>query len=310
MKGRSGLGFVNEIRRPQSLVQTETSKQKKPHNLEKEKHVDEQRVGLRRLNAAACLLHFFTGIVVITAGNRSLHAMLFVTNMKSLNRERGDWLLRPDTLIETTSVHLIVAIAVFEFVTAFFHFGAGVMWRRKYEEWVFVQHKNPSRWIEYSITASVMIFLLGVFFGHVNLYVQILLVSLTAITMGFGYLAEEASSQGNTPLAEKAHLLGYFPQVVVWSVVTTQFVRYAAVSQLDSAGDTVNEMPKWVYALFTVEILLFCSFAFVQALQIRYWRGENYVRAEKLFIALSYISKASLAFLIIGGTINLKSSNT
>ena len=206
-------------------------------------------------------------------------------------------------------------MAIVEYVTAFFHTGHAWLWKRFYAAQVAAAY-GTLRWVEYAISASTMLVLLAIFAGHVNAYVLALLGALVFTTMKFGWLSEVVArpdathDEWSSPRALRVgvHLLGYVPLLVAWVVVCVQFVRYASVEGRDASGVVANKMPEWVYALFVVEILLFWSFAFVQ-LRVLLGRPSDYLRAEYRYVALSFVAKSSLAFLVFGGTLDLALDN-
>ena len=268
-------------------------------------------VTLRQLNGLAALVHLAIATTVLAAGNRSLTIQLFVTNVVTLNREEGDWILHPNGVDMAGRVSLIGLIAAFELITAFAHLGNAALWPVYYQQCI-DRCVSPLRWGEYAITAPIMLSILAIFAGHVGLYEHILLFALTSMTMAFGLFAEALipTLECPTPRLSRwtAHFLGYAPLTVVWAVLTAQFVRYAQAEGLDPQGVMLNKMPEWVYALFILELLLFWSFAFVQ-----WWVMESpndrYERGERLFVILSFASKATLSFIVFGGTMNLVRDN-
>ena len=141
-------------------------------------------------------------------------------------------------------------------------------------------------------------------------------MALTNVTMMFGYLTEVVSRPScdgcryETLIGSKftPHFLGYIPQRIVWILLIVQFARYAQAEGFDENGDILNKMPEWVYAVFAVEIILFWSFAFVQ-LWVLFKSPVDYKRGEYTYIILSFVSKASLSFIVFGGTLNLVRGN-
>ena len=109
-------------------------------------------------------------------------------------------------------------------------------------------------------------------------------------------------------MATRAHLIGYVPQLAVWTAVGVQFARSARALDGGETPSAVGAMPDWVNAILAVESVLFCSFAAVQALQLTAWRREPHVIGEIAYVVLSFASKASLAFIVFGGTLHLQSN--
>ena len=264
-------------------------------------------------NAAAFTLHLVTALVVGLVGNRNLIAQYFVFDVSTRQRSQQDWLRVPTGAVEAGQLHIVGAIATFSAITAFFHFGNAFLWRETYDSYI-SEARNPIRWVEYSLSAGIMIVLIALFSGVVNTYVAALLFVLTSTTMFFGHLTERInrpSLSGSWELGLmrrlEPHLLGYLPLGAAFAVVILEFARYAMAEGTDPNGNVIK-MPVWVWALFIGEIVLFWSFAVVQ-LWVLMSPPSKYAMGEKMYILLSFVSKATLAYIIFGGTMNLDLDN-
>lgn len=269
---------------------------------------------VRNLHLAAALLHLSIGVVVFAVGNRDLVVQLFLFPTETLNRVEGDWIVNPQSGgVPAGQLHIIGTIAFFEFVTGTFHLLNALAWPHFYAENL-ARCRAPTRWVEYAITAPVMLVLLAIFSGIIHLYTLLLLFGLTQVTMFFGYLVERYSTPRGGAWVEPAfdrmaiHLMGWVPQLYAWSIITAQFIRYASAVGRDANGAVLNKMPEWVYGLFVGEIFLFMGFAVVQIYVILN-PPVKYMVGEISYLVLSFVSKATLSFLIFGGTLNLTVDN-
>lgn len=268
-------------------------------------HLSRKLLSLRRMNLAAFFFHVAITFAIFARGNPNSMINLYIMDIEVTSPV--NYLIRPTTNTKIISFSIVNAIILFELITAFFHLGNASVWPSRYERWL-ESCTSPSRWVEYSFSAPIMIALIAVFCGHVNLHVHILLFGLTMTTMFFGWLSEIIVRPDSTvenyvkpEIGSKwtAHFLGYVPLVFVWTILLTQFVRYA---QLENDGDS---MPTWVYVLFGVEFVLFWSFAGVQ-FYILNTKPSNFLFGERMYIILSFISKASLSLIILGGTLDIE----
>ena len=268
-------------------------------------HFSRKLLSLRRMNLAAFFFHVAITFAIFARGNPDLMIDLYIMDIDVTNSV--DYFIRPTTNTKIISFSIVNAVILFELITAFFHLGNASVWPSRYEKWL-ESCISPSRWIEYSLSAPIMIALIAAFCGHGNLHVHIILFGLTMTTMFFGWLSEiivrPDSAFENYVKPEvgskwTAHFLGYVPLVFVWTILLTQFVRYA---QLERNGNTV---PTWVYILLGVEFVLFWSFPGIQ-FYILNSKPSNFLFGERMYILLSFISKASLSLIILGGTLDIE----
>lgn len=156
---------------------------------------------------------------------------------------------------------------------------------------------NIFRWIEYSLSASVMRVLIGVLSGVTDLHIQFLIFGLTMITMFFGMIFELENRKkrlvAQRQISWYLFWLGFIPHIFSWAVVVAFF--FYSVSN----GDP----PNFVYAIIFIIFVLDLTFAIVLGLQ---WSAKGcfrpYVNGEIAFIILSFTSKNLLAWInFIGG---------
>lgn len=146
------------------------------------------------------------------------------------------------------------------------------------------------RWIEYTLSASIMIVALAMSSGVREEGTLICLFSLMAVTQLSALVVELQSKEGTSTavsdgleeylLRISPALLGVVTYSVCWTVLISSF---ASASRLASASG--NNVPSFVFAAFTGTALLFTLFAvpfFVY--QGRdfddYWETELWFRCE------------------------------
>ena len=152
---------------------------------------------------------------------------------------------------------------------------------------------NYARWIEYSLSASLMIVMIAMLTGVLQLSALIAIFGVNAAMILFGLIMERVSSPG-----ERADWLpfwfGSLFGVVPWAVITLQLVR--AEEQAD--------VPGFVFGIFASLLVLFSLFAVNMLLQYRRvgpWR--DYLFGEQAYIVLSLTAKSALAWQVYAGAL-------
>jgi hypothetical protein len=154
---------------------------------------------------------------------------------------------------------------------------------------------NYARWIEYSISASLMVVLIAMLPGITNLYALIGLFAVNAAMILFGLLMERVN-QDRDEVTWWPFLFGCIVGAVPWICITIAIV----VSTTEGDG-----VPGFVYGIFVSLFLLFNCFAVNQWLQYKKrGRFADYLYGEKVYIVLSLIAKSALAWQVYAGTLN------
>lgn len=154
---------------------------------------------------------------------------------------------------------------------------------------------NPARWIEYSVSASLMIVLIAMLPGITNLYALIGLFAVNAAMILFGWLMEQTNRPDHQTTTWWPFIFGCVVGIVPWITITIALVN----SQ--SEGDGV---PGFVYGIFVSLFVLFNCFALNQWLQYR-GRGRftDYLYGEKVYLVLSLVAKSALAWQVYASTL-------
>ena len=186
-------------------------------------------------------------------------------------------------------------------ITSFFHLALSTFpgIRPNYHLSVFKRNRNPYRWIEYSITASIMTWVIMMLSGVVNLFLLIDGVFLNVAMNIFGYVLEVVM-QGTRP--EKKRLVfwkylffGFVPFVPVWLNIFYHF--FSALSANSS------DVPWYVWSIVFGMCGAYLLFPLVLILHYNKWpKFMGYPIWKELgFIFSSWIAKTMLVwFLAIG----------
>lgn len=153
---------------------------------------------------------------------------------------------------------------------------------------------NKARWIEYSISASLMVVLIAMLVGITNLYAIIGIFAVNAAMILFGWLMESTNAP-TAPVKWSPFVFGCIIGIVPWAAISIAFAN----SQ--SEGDGV---PGFVYGIFISLFLLFGCFAVIQFLQYRR-RGKfaDYLYGERAYLIASLVAKSALAWQVFAGTL-------
>ena len=153
---------------------------------------------------------------------------------------------------------------------------------------------NYGRWMEYSVTSSLMIVLIAMLSGIYDLSTLILLFFLNAMMILFGWMME-LHNQTTERTDWTSFIFGCIAGAVPWVVIFLYFVSAAA--------DKTNAVPGFVYGIMVSIFVFFNCFAINMVLQYKKvgpWR--DYLFGEKMYIILSLAAKSALAWQVFGGT--------
>lgn len=188
---------------------------------------------------------------------------------------------QPPVLEEWANPSIFSFLAAFTFITGCFHL---------YYYLNLSSHDSALRFLEYSITATIMAAIIAILTGINDVYTLIGIEGLTMTTMVFGYLEEKTA--GRVSLTFRPFWLGWIPYLVAWIIITWHFIR----------ANMEFEVPEFVIAIYAVEVLLFSIFAWVQWVYVvKPDTLTNRMEMEGWYNFLSLTSKMLLVWLAFGG---------
>ncbi len=187
-------------------------------------------------------------------------------------------------------VSFSIAVAAFFGLSALAHFYvAGPGFARYRRE--LARHRNPFRWIEYSLSASIMIVLIAMLVGINDVAALIALVGVNASMIGFGWMEERYEDPGGS--------LGPF-----WLGAIAGILPWAAIAVYLAGPGSSLHPPGFVYGIFFSLFVLFNCFAVNQWLQYRrVGRWRDYLVGERVYVTLSLVAKSLLAWQIFASTL-------
>ena len=250
------------------------------------KIIDSKR--LRKLNIIAGSLHLVQGILIL------ILSKVFVLPISGsfLAFNRSNQSLEPTTKV-LFNLSLPLLIAIFLFLSAAAHFIIATVYNKKYNAQL-ARGINVARWIEYSLSASVMIVGIALLVGIYDAMSLIMLFSLVAIMNLLG-LVMEIHNQTTKKTNWISYLVGCLAGAIPWVVIA--FCLWLG-------ADNGSNAPTFVYWIFVSIFLFFNCFAINMALQYKKvgpWK--NYVYGELVYIVLSLVAKSLLAWQVFAGTL-------
>jgi Heliorhodopsin len=156
-----------------------------------------------------------------------------------------------------------------------------------------LQDRNYGRWIEYSVSSSIMIVLITMICGITDIAAMIAIFGVNASMILFGLLMEKYETPGNPSWL--SFWFGCFAGIIPWIAV----VIYVA-----SPGLVGPAPPGFVYGIIASLFVFFNIFAVNMVLQYKKvgpWR--DYLVGEKVYIILSLTAKALLAWQVFSATL-------
>lgn len=149
---------------------------------------------------------------------------------------------------------------------------------------------NFMRWIEYGVSATIMIVIISLLSGVKDIKNYLLLVVSSVAIMSTGQWFETATGKSKwIPI-----LVGFAVMAGVFATIFTSFKE-----RLDEAKTAGFRPPAWLYGVVWVMFGFYASFGFVPVAQMVF--GGNYRKYEYAYLTLSLVSKASLGLLVAVG---------
>jgi hypothetical protein len=155
--------------------------------------------------------------------------------------------------------------------------------------------RNYARWIEYSLSSSVMVVLIAMLVGIADIAALLAIAGVNASMILFGLLQEKYETPGKS--------VGWLP---FWFGVIAGAIPWIAIAIYLVAPGVDVSPPSFVYWIFFSLFAFFNVFAVVMVLQYKkVGRWSNYVFGESTYILLSLVAKSALAWQVFAGTLAL-----
>jgi hypothetical protein len=244
-------------------------------------------MNLRKTNIYAGILHLLQMAAVLALSN---DFALPVTATYMSGPPGSSF--APPVVVFSTPVGLTVAI--FLGLSALAHFiVASPKFFPRYSAGLAAQ-RNYFRWVEYSISSSVMIVLIAQVTGVSEISAIIAIFGVNASMILFGWLQEKYENPGNGGWLP--FIFGCITGIVPWIALLFYIFSIGGVSDTSA--------PAFVYGIVFTIFAFFNSFALVQWLQYKkVGKWSDYMRGERTYITLSLVAKSALAWQIFANTL-------
>ena len=201
----------------------------------------------------------------------------------------------PPVLIELFSLDVGFWVFAFLAISAIAHFTIASPWY--YPKYVadIKRGKNTARWVEYSISSTIMVILIAAVTGVVDVAAFIAIAGANAAMIAFGDLQERYVRPGGSLLP---FWLGTWVGLAPWLAI----VFY--VLGIGNADRDLSQVPGFVWVIVFALFAFFFSFGLNQWLQYkRIGKWVNYFRGETTYVVLSLVAKSLLAWLVFANTL-------
>ena len=243
----------------------------------------ERLADLRRWNLGLTVLHTAQALLILVMASD------FAITVTSTYPQGppGTRLTTPEGLFD---VPIGPAIAVFLFLAALDHLATATFARRTYENDL-GRGINRFRWVEYSVSATLMVLLIASYSGITDITAVVAIAGANVAMILFGWLQERMNPPGRTSTTMMPFWFGTIAGVAPWVAIWVNVIG-------------APQVPGFVYGIVIAELVFFFSFGLNQWLQYRgIGRWRNYAFGEKTYLVLSLAAKSVLAWQIYGGSL-------
>lgn len=154
------------------------------------------------------------------------------------------------------------------------------------------EQRNYARWLEYGLSASLMIVLIAMITGISEVAALIGLFAANAAMISYGYVMERYETPGS------AHFLPF------WLGSLFGTAPWIAIGVYLFSPGLEADPPGFVYGIFVSLFVFFNCFGlnmWLQYKRIGSWR--NYVFGESVYVLLSLTAKSALAWQVFASTL-------
>lgn len=243
---------------------------------------------LRMFNLVAAALHAVQGLVV-TILSRSFDVPVSGSYL-SFNQATQS--------LEPTTAHLFnlslpLLIAGFFFLSSVAHLYIATLYNKKYNADL-KTGINKMRWVEYSLSASIMMVAIALLVGVYDAMSLLMIFGFVAVMNLLG-LVMEIHNQTTEKTNWISYWLGCLAGIIPWIVIAFYFWLSA---------EKGSAAPTFVYWIFVSIFIFFSCFAVNMVLQYKKigpWK--DYIYGERVYIILSLVAKSLLAWQVFAGTL-------
>lgn len=243
---------------------------------------------LQKFNLIMAALHTVQGLAVLLLSKS--FAIPITGNYLQFNQATQHLEPVSKTLFH---VQLPMLIALFFFLSAIAHLVVGTVYNKSYNRDLKLGI-NKARWVEYAMSASIMMVAIGMLVGIYDASSLVMIFALVSIMNLLG-LVMEVHNQTTKRTNWLSYNIGCWAGLVPWAVVA--FYMWLGAHEGSRA-------PTFVYWIFVSIFVFFSCFALNMVLQYKKvgpWK--NYLYGERAYIILSLVAKSLLAWQVFAGTL-------
>ncbi|HZE03789.1 MAG TPA: heliorhodopsin HeR, partial [Solirubrobacteraceae bacterium] len=241
--------------------------------------------GLRRWNTGLSALHLIQGLAILALA--SSFSLPVTSSFLRMDTATNTLIAVPNELFR---VRIAPLIAAFLLISALAHAAlASPRLHARYERNL-TRGIQPARWIEYSLSSSLMMVVIAMLVGIYDIAALILIFALNATMILFGWIME-LHNQTTEHTNWTAYWFGCFAGIVPWIAVAIYLIG-------------ADNPPAFVYAIYASIFAFFNIFAVNMVLQYRRaGRWRDYLYGERVYMLLSLLAKSALAWQVFAGTL-------
>ncbi len=245
----------------------------------------ERATRLRRYNVVMGAFHAIQGVAILLLANEFALPVTatFLQDAPGVN---------PPELTTLFEIRIAWGVAAFVFLSALAHWIIAAP--RVFDRYIadLQRNRNYGRWIEYSLSSSLMVVLIAVLPGITDVAALGGIFAVNAMMILFGLLMEHYEEPGTK--SWMPYWFGVLAGAVPWILIGLYI--------LSPTSD--GSPPAFVYAIFISLFIFFNSFAINMVLQYKQvGKWSDYVYGEVVYIFLSLTAKSLLAWQVFGGTL-------
>lgn len=241
--------------------------------------------GLRRWNTGLSILHFLQALAILALA--SSFSLPVTSSFLRMNTATNSLIAVPDELFR---VRIGPLVAAFLLISAIAHAALASPRLHAWYERNLTRGIQPARWIEYSLSSSLMMVVIAMLVGIYDIASLILIFALNATMILFGWIME-LHNQTTTRTNWTAYWFGCFAGIVPWIAVAIYLIG-------------AEDPPAFVYAIYASIFAFFNVFAVNMVLQYRrVGRWRDYLYGERAYMLLSLFAKSALAWQVFAGTL-------
>ena len=252
---------------------------------------DQQIKRLRNYNIVAGFVHLLQALAFGSFLAQLDNKVTFPVTADYMAGPPGSGLVERVTVFD---INLGFGVVAFLGLSAFFHFLiSSPLFFARYSAGL-KQNHNYFRWVEYSLSSSVMIWLIAQLCGLSDIGALFSIFAVNASMIMFGALQEKYEKPGNKKFLP--FVFGSMTGSVPWIVIF--------IYTLQPGGNQTVAVPGFVIGIIVSLFIFFNTFAINQALQYRQvGKWANYLQGERTYITLSLVAKSILAWQVFSGAI-------